>query len=269
MLGVSKGFKFNDVQTGQFGQAFDVLWSGIFFYMAWKLFPNVPALNSLPEGKTSIFLQSFVQVYHTIKTIQQKYKRSLRWYFLAVAFAESTTNAFTVLAVGFLSDQLQMSGTEIGMFFIITLIGALPGAYIGALVTRLTGPSVSWRLSMISLAALATVGGLTLSPDTPALSYLWGIVVGMALGWFYPVEALYFASMLPKGQEAEYSGFFVYCTQILSWLPPLIFSLIVELGVKQSYGLIAVQSLYGVAIACVTCMAPWEICLEEVKAGSE
>lgn len=58
--------------------------------------------------------------------------------------------------------------------------------------------------------------------------------------------------LLPRGQEAELSGFYVYCTQILGWLPPLIFSVMVESNIDQKFGILAVQSFFGVAIVLLS-----------------
>jgi hypothetical protein len=69
--------------------------------------------------------------------------------------------------------------------------------------------------------------------------------------------------LLPKGQEAELSGFFVYCTQILGWLPPLIFSVLVQSNIDQKYGILAVQAFFAVAIAFVS-MIRWADAVEQV-----
>lgn len=69
---------------------------------------------------------------------------------------------------------------------------------------------------------------------------------------------------LPKGQDSELAGFFVYCTQILSWLPPLIFSVLVEAGVSQSWGVVAV-ACFGIGAVVVISMFPsWEDVLKDV-----
>lgn len=48
---------------------------------------------------------------------------------------------------------------------------------------------------------------------------------------FYPTENLFFSCVLPKGSEAEIAGFRVISSMILSWLPPLLFSLMVSNGI--------------------------------------
>jgi hypothetical protein len=48
---------------------------------------------------------------------------------------------------------------------------------------------------------------------------------------FYPTENIFFSCVLPKGSEAEIAGFRVISSMILSWLPPLLFSLMVSNGI--------------------------------------
>ncbi|KAI2503704.1 Vacuole effluxer Atg22-like protein [Fragilaria crotonensis] len=101
---------FNDVQTG-----IDTIWSGLAFFLGWRILQPVPSAHALPDGKT-LFSQAFVQVWQTCKKINNVYGQSLRWFLLAVVFAEAAANAFTVVSAVFLADQLRMTGTEIGVF---------------------------------------------------------------------------------------------------------------------------------------------------------
>jgi hypothetical protein len=59
------------------------------------------------------------------------------------------------------------------------------------------------------------------------------------------------------------SGFFVYCTQILSWLPLLIFTALVEADVSQTYAVFAVTGFLLIAIGMLRCAAPWNDILKE------
>lgn len=255
---IGLGFDLNDVQTGHVGQAVNVAWSGTFFIISWKyMLPSVPAKHSLPEN-SSLFRQSFVEVFRTAKHIWREYAHSLRWFYLALVFAESAVNAFTVLAVTFLDEKIKLSGSEIGIFFFVALIGSLPGSKLGAFITKKTNPSISWRANMLVIAAVAIVGAFILEPNQNGIAYAWGILIGLCIGWFYPVENLFFSMLLPKGQEAELAGFYVYCTQILGWLPPLIFSILVDNDVDQKYGILSLQAFFVIAVLILSLIPSWE-----------
>jgi MFS-type transporter involved in bile tolerance (Atg22 family) len=176
-------------------------------------------------------------------------------------------NAFTTVSVVYLTESLGMSATQIIIFFLITLLGTIPGTKLAALVTKYTNPLLSWQLSMVTLFMAALIGALALDGvRNNNYAYGWGVVIGICLGWFYPTENLFFSMCLPKGQEAELAGFFVYCTQILGWLPPLLFTILVEQSVHQKYGVIVTASFLLVAAALLRCAAPWdEIVAESQK----
>lgn len=70
---------------------------------------------------------------------------------------------------------------------------------------------------------------------------------------------------MPKGQDSELAGFFVYCTQILGWLPPLIFSFLVQVGVSQKWGVVAVAGFAIIAILIISMFPSWEDVLADVE----
>lgn len=49
-----------------------------------------------------------------------------------------------------------------------------------------------------------------------------------------------------------------YCTQILGWLPPLIFTILVQSNVDQKFGVISTSFGFLVAVFFLSCAAPWE-----------
>lgn len=265
MVGLGMGFRWNDVTTAQASQAINTFTIIISFYFGWKLMPKVGARHVLPEGKR-LLLQGFRQNWNTAKRVNRDFKKGLRWYLLALVFAEAAANSFTTLAVVFLGEQLGLNGTQIGIFFLIAMFGIIPGGVMATYITNWTNPNTSWRLSMVVMFVLAVVGGLVLNRDNVfPIGYIWGLLVGLMLGWFYPTENLFFSMIIPKGQEAELAGFFVYCTQIIGWLPPLIFTALVESNVDQGVGLISVSS-FAIISALILCMASsWPEIVEDVR----
>lgn len=260
---------FDDVTTGQFSQAINVVWVGLAFFYGWKLLPEVPALQTPPEGR-SLAVAGFVKLWETTKGINKHYGGSVRWYFLAVIFAEAGYNAFTVVSVIYLSEVIKMSGGEIGIVFAIVYVASFPGSRIGAFVSRKTNPVMSWKINIVIFSIFTISGGFVLiNPSRKILTYIWSILWGMGLGWFYPTENLIFSMILPRGQEAELTGYFVYCTQILVWLPPLVFTTINEVGIHMKYALMSLVIFFAIALALLMCMDPWDTVLETVTAANQ
>jgi len=255
------------VMTGQISQGINTVTSLVFFSLGWfKYMSPRPAVHKLPPG-ASLLTVGFREVWNTAKTIQRHFKKGLRWFFLALCFAEASAAAITTISVIYLNDTLKMNPTEIAIFYLVTLIGCLPGAYFGLVATRKSNPNTSWKISMIYLFVVLVIGALVLEDLNLAYVYFWGFCVGIGLGWFYSTENLFFSMILPKGQEAELAGFYVYCSQILVWLPPLLFTLCVENSVDQKYGLIITTIFFVVAASLLMCTAPWDEIVEEAAAG--
>ncbi|KAL3929238.1 MAG: hypothetical protein SGARI_004810 [Bacillariaceae sp.] len=264
VIGISIGFGLGTVTTGMAGQAVCVLWGLAFFPWGWSLLPARPARHSLQEGQW-VLTAGFKQNWQTTKAIWVRYRKGLKWYLLALIFAEASAAATTNLSVIYLSDTVGLNATQIGIFFLIALFLTIPGAWIGSKITQRTNPNTSWKLCQTTLA-IATILGAILLEDIKGpkeLSFIWAAVIGLILGWFYPTENLFFSMCLPKGQEAELAGFYVYCTQILSWLPPLLFSVLVQADVPQKWGVVATAFGYAVSIMFLSCTGSWEEILEE------
>ncbi|VEU43316.1 unnamed protein product [Pseudo-nitzschia multistriata] len=122
-------------------------------------------------------------------------------------------------------------------------------------------------MSMGYLYVVLVVGALVLEEVPAHYSYVWAFLVGAGVGWFYTTEYLFFSTSLPRGQEAELSGFFIFCTQILVWLPPLVFTLLNEINVRQKYGVVATSSFFLVAIGLLMLTSSWDEIVEEAKSG--
>uniref|UniRef100_A0A7R9ZM90 Major facilitator superfamily (MFS) profile domain-containing protein n=1 Tax=Craspedostauros australis TaxID=1486917 RepID=A0A7R9ZM90_9STRA len=135
------------------------------------------------------------------------------------------------------------------------------------MVTSRLNPNTSWSICMGVLLLVLVAGALILGiGDLGGLAtYIWGVCVGLCLGWFYCTENLYFSMCLPKGQEAELSGFFVYATQILGWLPPLLFTVLVESGIDQTWGVVITSFGFLAAICLLRCSNPWDEVVAEAN----
>ena len=68
---------------------------------------------------------------------------------------------------------------------------------------------------------------------------------------------------MPKGQEAEFAGFALFCSQILGWLPPLVFTLMNEnpkIGI--SWGGVHLNIWLFTSFIFYSLMPAWKKCLE-------
>jgi glucose uptake protein GlcU len=86
-----------------------------------------------------------------------------------------------------------LSVTQIGIFFLIALVTTIPGSKLGSIITSFTNPNTSWKLSQVALLLTMLTGALIFDElqGPKELSYIWAVVVGVMLGWYYPASDLY------------------------------------------------------------------------------
>jgi hypothetical protein len=67
--------------------------------------------------------------------------------------------------------------------------------------------------------------------------------------------------LVPRGQEAELAGFYLYCSQIFAWLPPLVFTVMNEGGVPLEWAGMHLNLYLLIAYMCYHYMSPWNECI--------
>mmetsp|Transcript_26134 Transcript_26134/g.30354 ORF Transcript_26134/g.30354 Transcript_26134/m.30354 type:complete len:486 (+) Transcript_26134:142-1599(+) len=265
VIGISIYYELGDVLTAQVAQVMNIVLSGFCYYYGWKFLTKKKARRELSKTEP-LFLSGFLQVFRTASGISKHYGSSLGWFLLAVTFAEAGTNALTLVSVTYLKEAVEFSGTEIGIMFLIVIFCTIPGSAFGAWVTNKTNPKTSIKLQLVFFIIVNFAAFTTMTePHHHHLAYYYGILWGISLGWFYPTESLIFSMIMPKGQEAELAGFFLYCTQILGWLPPLIFTIMNENGVSLSWGGIHLNAYMLLGAGCYQMMPSWSSCLAIVR----
>ena len=91
------GLQTSDVVQAQISQGINTVTSCITFGIGWFVYITPrPANKILPENQR-LLLEGFKQNYRTAVAIGQQYKKGLRWYLLAVVFAEACKFSVLVL----------------------------------------------------------------------------------------------------------------------------------------------------------------------------
>lgn len=158
-----------------------------------------------------------------------------------------------------------------GLVFIEVLVMTIPGGLFATFMTNRMSPTVSMKINLVVFIVVNFVSFLLLGvPSNKNLTWVFGAVWGFMLGWFYPTELNIFSSLMPKGQEAELAGFYLYCTQILGWLPPLVFTLFNESpSIDISWGGVQLNIYILIAAVFYQLMPSWDKCLEITDAENK
>lgn len=233
------------------------------FGWAWKKFPSAPPQRILPANK-SLWRAGFEQVWTTTKSLYRDYRRSVFAFMCSVVAGEAFAYSLTTLSVVYLADALGLTSTEVLVFFLIAELGMVVGPTAGLMVSRWLDLKRSWLINQSCLVLACLIGSLALQRRVLGPIYVWGLVVGFFVGWHYTMQRAMFSNILPKGQDSELSGFFVYCQTILSWLPPLIYSALVQAKVPQRFALLSLCFFGLGAITILGLMPSWEALMQDV-----
>ena len=172
-------------------------------------------------------------------------------------------NSFSTISVTFLAE-LGFTGAETGYIFIVVLLSTIPGTFFAAFMTaKLKSPLTSMKICLVVFMGINFAAFLLLTKDNKMLAYPSGVAWGFMLGWFYPTELNMYSTMMPAGQEAELAGFYLYCTQLLGFLPPLIFAIINENpNIRIGFGGVQLNSYLFAGLICYLFLPPWETCVD-------
>ncbi len=171
--------------------------------------------------------------------------------------------SFITTSVTYMVEVLKLSASKIGIVYLITLFLTMPGSVLAYWVCNKTNPLTALKINIILISGVNLVFYLNLKDPSDAnlmfgIAFIWGICAG----WYYPLEKMVFSMIIPSGQESELTGFFLYCTRILSWLPPLIFTAINEAGIHLSWAGLHMNIYLFVGLSLFMFMPHWQTCME-------
>jgi UMF1 family MFS transporter len=246
------GFGDDDIATAQLGQSVAFVISSVLLYLSWgRLLKKRPAARELPADK-SLWTAGFTQVYHTSIHIY-KHLPALKWFYISIALIDGGVSSLATIIITYLTDTLGFSSQENGITILLMLIGAIPGAIASGRVTAKFNPIRSSIVATLILAVNTVAAGAVLKePGQQMETYILAFVWGLGSGWKWTADRLLASVLIPRGQDAELMGVYLFSGQILTWLPPLVFTILNEVGVSQRIGIgtLAVYFFLG-AVALV------------------
>ena len=71
--------------------------------------------------------------------------------------------------------------------------------------------------------------------------------------------------IIPKGQDAELMGMYLFAGQALVWLPPLVFTAMNKAGVSIRIGMLSLLLFWNIAIVLLQCMGSYDEAVREAN----
>lgn len=220
---------------------------------------SLPAFRWLPADRVpksdliKAALAGARETWRTFRDISQL--RETRRFLLAYLFFEDGVNTVIFFAAGFAVQTLQFSSTEALGLFTLVQASALAGAFLWARPTDTMGPKPVVMAMLVQWSVAVTAAYMVHSKSG---FFLIAILAGSGLGAIQAASRAFMSTLIPKGREGDFFGFYSLCGKSAAILGPLIFGHVsAATGGNQRAAILSVIVLFIVG----------GILLSRVKAG--
>jgi MFS-type transporter involved in bile tolerance (Atg22 family) len=252
------GYTNNEIMSARIATGTSLAISTILFGWTWtRLMEPRGTLQTLPEG-ASLRTIGFIRVWTTAKEICQNY-RQLMWFFMSVCLVEAAQSSLAVISLTYMTDKLQMTVTENGIGIFILFAFSAVGTLIGAASIKVMNPIRSNQLcQLFTVGATTTAVFLLTGPGQQNRAYVIAALWGIGAGWKITVERFAVTQIIPKSQDAEMMGFYLFASQVLIWCPTLIYTTLNEAGYDARIGVALLNVFFLGGFVCLSLMGSYD-----------
>jgi len=190
-----------------------------------KYLKNRPATAKPEEEGMSLAMVGFMRVRKTLGEINtyQGLPLFMIAYFL---FSDAITTVIYYAAL-FGETVYSFSTTDILIFFAVTQLTAIPGAFIfGYVADRIkTKPTLMITLSIWVVALLVAFFG-----SDPILWWIVGMIAGVGMGSAQSTARSMFGQFIPEHKKSEMYGFYALTGKFAAILGPAVYALVITLS---------------------------------------
>ncbi len=215
---------------------------------------SLPAFLWLPKDaqpKMSIAQAARGGIRESARTFREIVRvKQTRRFLLAYFFYEDGVNTVIVSAAAFASLTLGFETQQLVILFAIVQVSALVGALLWARPTDLLGPKRVVSLMLVQWAVVVTAAYFV---ETAWHFYVVAVVAGSGLGAIQAASRAFMASLIPKGREGDFFGFYHLCGKSAAVIGPLLFGHVSSAtGGNQRLAILSILTLFVVGALLLT-----------------
>lgn len=175
----------DSITLARFSQALATGIGGVNLFLAYQRYSPVKAVKYLEEG-SNLYVAGLTELKSTMISLN-KHEPAAARFLLAAVFNEAAISAFTNLAIIYLSEQIEMSSTDITIFIITVLLFNPLGVIVHRTLSRKIGHKRSY-LACIAFTDLITalLIGTIYDPSDKGVAFILAVLFGISFGWYYP-----------------------------------------------------------------------------------
>lgn len=224
-------------------KAYDASW--ITIAAAFLLF-SLPAFFWLPADvrpKLGVAAAAQAGVRESWQTFRDILRlRETRRFLLAYFFFEDGVNTVITFASGFAAQTMGFTEEQLILLFAVIQVSALAGAYLWAKPTDRLGPK---RVVMAMLMQWSLVVTAVYFVQTQTQFFVVAVLAGTGLGAVQAASRAFMATLIPKGREADFFGFYQLCGKSAAVIGPLVLGYVsLASGGNQRLAVFSVLALF-------------------------
>ncbi len=244
---------------------------GALFFLVFAI-PSIWGLKDRPAtatpdelGKSYISI-GFSRIARTVR--QLKDFQGVRLYLVAYFLFSNAITTVIYFAALFGETVYAFSTTDILLFFAVTQLAAIPGAFIfGYVADRIkTKPTL-----IITLVIWVVALGIAYFGTSQIVWWIVGLIAGVGMGSAQSTARSMYGQYIPERKKSEMFGFFAFTGKFAAILGPFIFSAVVSwsqlmgFGIEMAYrnALLSILFLFVVSLLILLKVR------QPVKGGSE
>ncbi|KAL3781262.1 hypothetical protein HJC23_012812 [Cyclotella cryptica] len=242
---LSFSFATDEVGTACISQSLAFLVCSCAFGLAWKWFMSPrPALRHVLSDST-LLKSGFQKLFNTFRSLWCRWY-ALRYFLLSVMLSESATAALSTISTTYMTLVLEMNSNQIGLAFLCVFVAGIPGSKLGYYVGNALNPLTSAKLCLVVFIINTALAAILLKgPDHINSMYIFASIWGVCIGWLHPTHSALYITIIPRGSESEMMGLYLFSGSVLSFLPPFVFTLLNEIGMRMDMGLASLNLFFA------------------------
>jgi len=195
------------------------LWWLIFSIMS---FSRMKITESQPVSiEGSIFVNAYSKNFKTLKKIRKF--PFLMYFLIAYLFYWDGLQTVINMSAAYFTEVLLLDQTQIIIVFIVVQFVAYFGAKLAGIMVKRIGQKNTLYYTMFLIFLVGNAAAFI--PEKQFLPVIGlGVFTAMGMGGLQSVSRSVYASMLPKGAEGEFMGFFSVLSRFSAIWGPLIYS---------------------------------------------
>lgn len=223
VVGISLPLGLSALDTSRLGQGTSLSVAAPLLLIAWRRFKARPASHKLERGQ-SLMVAGARELLRMLRTLQTT-APGMRVLLLGNAFVTAPQLSYTAIAVTFLTQQLGVAASEVGLFAAALLVSGPPGALVHRQVSLRVGHRRCMLLAICWwVVTLGCFSGVLRTPADRPLAIGFAVASGIGFGWLGPSQTSYLAALMPPGSDAELWGLVTFTQVSLAWLPSIVFA---------------------------------------------